>query len=212
MPEKGAAMAEEYREKDRETVEEREKPEAQTEAEETGEYSEEEEYEQIEEREEHTHVCSLCHKVFTEERPAVLTVGGFGTPRYLCEECDDLFYTATKSTDPDEINRAIREIGETMTEANCDDDLTIETVNSLIAGAVDRREKIEAGIYDFSLDEVEESEEDELPEELSETEEDRRKDREDEERARRADNIWGWITLGVIAAAAIAFVLFRFVF
>ena len=155
-------------------------------------------------------ICSLCFRPFFAASADVLTVGGYGTPRYLCPECSMLFEQATRSGDPLRITEACREIGETMTRVNNEDELVLTTVNDLLAAAIERKRKIEDGSYNFADDEAEDEGED-FPEELLESEEDRARDRADEEREKKIDRIWSYISGGVIAAVVI-FLIFYYLF
>ena len=104
------------------------------------------------------------------------------------------------------IREAMERIGKKLANAG-PDDLTLETVDTVLRESAERAAKIKDGSYDFSLDEAEEdSADDSVPEELLETEEDKALDRRDEERSKRFDKIFNWITLAVFLAAAVLIV------
>ena len=154
--------------------------------------------------------CSICEAHITEENPEILSMGGYGNPRYLCTECAETIERMTAGVEYDEIRLATSRIGEKMTAANVDDPVVIRTVGELMAAAKERAEAIREGTYDFSLDEVEEPQF-EITEDLQETEEDRELDRQDREAEAKLDRAmnWAWVGVGI---AFIAFLVWRFFF
>ena len=151
--------------------------------------------------------CVLCESIIIAEEPAILTVGAYGTPKCVCDECRTLLDTATLGRDYERIAEAMDVLGKKMAESTPDAQ-SFEVVSELLADAAERAKKIKAGEYDFSLDESEDEEElDELPEELRETEEDRELDRRDEEREKKFDKIFNYITIGVFGVAAILIIV-----
>lgn len=151
--------------------------------------------------------CVLCEAVITDENPAILTVGAYGTPKCMCGDCQRLLDTATLGREYDKIAEAMEILGKKMAEATPDKQ-SFEVVSGLLSNAAERAKKIKAGEYDFSLDEEESEDElDEIPEELQETEEDREKDKRDEERERKFDKIFNYITIGVFTIAAILIIV-----
>jgi ribosomal protein L11 methylase PrmA len=117
--------------------------------------------------------CCICFSKIESQNAPILTIGKLGNPRCLCPSCERLFDSATLGKTYDEVTEACREIGDTMTRCNADDETVFNEVNSIIAGAMERAESIKDGTYDFSLDEefIEstnaEQIQEELPEELS---------------------------------------------
>ena len=175
-------------------------------------------------------LCCICNKIVDSDTAPILTVGGYGNAKYLCEECATDLDTATSARDFDTIKSAMDSIGEKMGKNNIDDELVIATVGELFIDAKKRAKAIEAGEYDFSredADEVtdteisedtetdaeecgEESEEFDIPEELRETEEDRELDAKEKKSNAFYDKIFNWISLGIIVAAlaAVAYLVF----
>lgn len=152
--------------------------------------------------------CSICKKgIFAENDTPVLTVGGFGNVKYLCEECDSELSTATSGKDVEKINAALDNIGKKLSAANNDDRLVLSTLKEIMKEAGERAEKIKSGEYDFSEEEAEEEVE-EIPEELLESEEDRERDRVESERNKKLDKIMNWIYLAVVLAA-VGFLIYR---
>ncbi len=155
--------------------------------------------------------CSICNaKIDTEDAP-ILTMGAYGTPRYLCEKCAADLDTATLSRDTDEISAAMERIGNKMADSDPDKQ-TYTTVTALMTSARDRAKKINAGEYDFSLDEVSDSEDefDEIPEELAESEEDKAKDVADEEKQKQFDKFYNYVLIGVGIGMAL-FIIWKIV-
>ena len=139
--------------------------------------------------------CSICNVKIDSEEPAILTMGGFGYPRYLCDECAADLDEASLGRDESCIAAAMDRIGKKMLVSDPDRQ-TYTTVTGLMALAHDRALKIRDGSYDFSLDEADDGF-DEIPDELAETEEDKEKDRIDEENAKKFDKIFNYVLIGV---------------
>ena len=151
--------------------------------------------------------CSICKKEIEENTAPILTVGGYGHPRYLCDECSHEIETATLSREVSEIEAAISSISKKLADCGTEDNLTVDTVADIFEEAGERAKKIKEGTYDFSRDECEELEEEGLIEEYSESEEDAALDERDAERAKKADKIFNIISSIVFGAAIIAFVI-----
>lgn len=141
-------------------------------------------------------LCSLCQKQIEEENPAVLSMGAYANPRYLCDDCSGLIERAKGAREYDEIAEALDTLASYMTEHGCDDPYVIEAMDTIMSDASVRASAIKEGVYDFSLDQ-EDGEEYELPEELQETEEDRELDRRDREAEQKMDKFMNWAWVGV---------------
>ena len=170
-------------------------------------------------------LCCICNKFVDSDTAPILTVGGYGNAKYLCDECSTDLDTATSARDFDTIKSAMDSIGEKMGKNNIEDELVIATIGELFIGAKERAKAIEAGEYDFSDEDAEsapevESEETEqsgeeveefdIPEELRETEEDKALDEKDKKNNAFYDKIFNWISIGIIVAAlaAVAYLVF----
>jgi len=152
--------------------------------------------------------CSLCRESVDAESAPILAMGGFGNPRYLCDECASDIECALYERDADKIEESMHRLSKKL-KADTDDKVTMEAVGDIFSKAGERAKKIKEGTYDFSEDTEEESEEfDEIPEELCETEEDRIQDEKDAEKAKRFDRISNWITTGVLLLAAVFFIIY----
>ncbi len=150
--------------------------------------------------------CAVCMAPVTDEA-AILTVGGAGTPRCLCAECEADFDEMTSSLEPDKITDAIVRIGKKMADANVEDRVTFKTATEIMRSAGERAKAIESGSYTDETDGVTEEEAfDEIPEEFRESEEDIAKEEAEAERAKRIDKIVNIICYAVLAAATAAFV------
>ena len=141
--------------------------------------------------------CCMCDANIEREDAPILSMGGGGNPRVLCDRCVELLDTATLGRDFDAIKGAIEEIGSIMAE-NDPDSLTFSIVSSLMVDASKRAKEIKNGTYDFALDEQNDEEGgfDEIPEELRETEEDIQKDKEDEEKLKKFDKFYNYVLIG----------------
>lgn len=152
--------------------------------------------------------CSLCRESVDAESAPILAMGGFGNPRYLCDECASDIECALYEKDADKIEESMQRLSEKL-KADPDDKVTMEAIGDIFSKAGERAKKIKEGTYDFSEDTEEESEEfDEIPEELCETEEDRIQDEKDAEKAKKFDRISNWITTGVLLLAAVFFIIY----
>ena len=156
--------------------------------------------------------CALCGRLPEVDEPAILALGKYGAPRYLCEECEGELDTATLGTEYDKVVDSIDRLGKKATGFGKDDPVTLRTMKSILENAAKRAKAIKEGTYDFALDEDQTCEGyDELPEELRETEEDAELDRRDAESAKKFDKVLNWLWVGVFAGVIIFFLL-KFVF
>ena len=153
--------------------------------------------------------CCICKGDVNEERAAILTMSGYGNPRYICDECDAELSLATGAREISKITEAMDKIGAKMAKNNVDESVVLKTVDGIMKDARERAEKIKSGEYDFSCDEdIKESEEEEIPEELRETEEDRELDRKEAEKNQKLDKITNVICFAMVAAA-IGFLIYK---
>ena len=148
-------------------------------------------------------ICCTCLRRIENEDAPVLTMGGYGTPKLLCDDCAALVETVTRGTNYDEITEAMKTLTARMSASNVDDRYTVATMTNLLAESAERAQQIKEGTYDFALDDVEEEGFDEIPEELRETEEDRLLDEKDAAEAAKFDKIMNWLWVGVGIAAAL---------
>ena len=152
-------------------------------------------------------LCSVCNKKVDSETAAILTIGGFGNPKYICEECDGDFTEATGAKDIEAIKAAMDRISKKITSIDQTDKLVLSTVGDIMEEASKRAKKIQDGTYDFSSETADESEaeSDDIPEELRESEEDKELDRKEAERNKKIDKIINWVSavafLGILGYA-----------
>ena len=153
--------------------------------------------------------CALCGRIPECEEPAVLTMGRYGKPRHLCEECEAQMDTATLGRDYDEIVDAIDTLGKKATGFAANDDVTMSAMRAFLMRSAKRAADIKAGNYDFDVEESSDVDEsfDELPEELLETEEDAELDRRDKEKAKKFDKLLNGLWIGVFTALFVVLVL-----
>lgn len=154
--------------------------------------------------------CCICDTPIAREDAPVLTIGGFGNPKWLCDSCEQLLDTVTLGREYSQISAGLDELGRRMGECG-PDKLTLDTVNGIVSAAAERAREIENGSYDFSLDEKNEDPElDELPPELLESEEDRELDRRDEEKNKKFDKFYNAMLIGSCIAAG-AFIVWKII-
>ena len=145
--------------------------------------------------------CTCLSRIENDDAP-VLTMGAYGTPKLLCDDCAALVETITYGRDYDEIAEAMSTLTDVITKSNADDRKVVATVTEILENGAKRAQQIKEGTYDFALDEVDEGFE-EIPEELQETEEDRLLDEKEAESNARMDKFinWMWIGVGALAGA-----------
>lgn len=152
--------------------------------------------------------CSVCLKLIDTDTAPVLTMGAYGTPRCLCDDCAEQIEIFTRGTDYDKITAAMDEIGERMSRANIDDKMTVSCVTHMLVDAAKRANAIKDGSYDFSLDT--EEEEYIIPDELLESEEDRALDEKEARSKEKMDKVMNWVWLAVLIGTVTFFVLWYF--
>ena len=156
-------------------------------------------------------ICCTCLARIENEDAPVLTMGAYGNPKFLCDDCATLVETMTYGKEYDTVVAAMESLTQRMSTSNVDDRVTVATVTEMLSECAERAQKIKEGAYDFSLDEEKESEGmDEIPEELRETEEDRLLDEKEALANAKFDKFmnWAWIGVGV---AAVGFIIWKFI-
>ena len=151
--------------------------------------------------------CSICKAEIESENPSILTMGGYGNPRYVCEDCDAEIERMLYSREPAEAQDAMKKLGAHMARIGCEDNAVIATMQEMMHRAGERARAISEGTYDFAEDSPEQTEEElvEIPEELQETEEDRALDEKDAEAEKKFDKIMNRAWAGILAAFVIYF-------
>ena len=162
--------------------------------------------------------CSICKREVNAENADIIAVGGYGNPRYICEDCVSVAEKLTYSESAEEIEAAMAELSKRIAASGVDDPVTVRAVNEMFKEAGERAKKIKDGTYVSSAEEKEvlSEQEDvlEVPEELRESEEDKALDEAEKINNRKFDRVLNWIMiiLAAVALAAIAyFVIKRFV-
>ena len=161
-----------------------------------------------------TKLCSICKKEINSEDASILAMGGFGNPKYICDDCAEELDKVVRGQDYDEIMSSMAVISDKISRSSIDDQLTVDTVKSLFSEAKDRAEKIKSGDYDFSLDAIEDDAADDIPEALKETEEDRMLDEEERienekrnEIARKFDLYLFYPLIGAMFIGALTYII-----
>lgn len=156
-------------------------------------------------------LCCICNKKVDSETAAILTIGGYGNSKYICDVCDGDFAEATGAKDIEAIKASMDRISKKLTSSGQTDELVLKSVGEIMEQASSRAKKIQEGAYDFSAEEAEESdEEQQIPEELRETEEDKELDRKEAERSKRFDKIINWVSAALLAGV-LGYVIYRFI-
>ena len=155
-------------------------------------------------------LCSCCNAPVDSENAAILTLGGFGNAKYLCNVCDGYMNSATRGREVAEINGAIDSLTSRMRGAGIDDTFVLKTVESVMKEARARRDSIERGDYDFSSEEESDEAEEQIPEELLETEEDRLADERELQEAKKWDKVITVVS-AVLFSAVVIYFIYRFI-
>ena len=142
--------------------------------------------------------CVICKRPIENEDPAILTMGGYGVPKYICEDCEHTIDAMNESTDTEEVRASCRKLGEALTHGDTGDENVIKTVNSLIADASERAARIDDGSYIPEENAESTDEEFDITEDLKETEEDRLLDEKEAEVNKKINTITTWVSIGVI--------------
>ena len=153
--------------------------------------------------------CCTCLSRIENDYAPVLTMGAYGTPKLLCDDCAALVETITYGRDYDEITEAMSTLTDVISRYNADDRKVVATVTEILENGAKRAQQIKEGTYDFALDEVDEGF-DEIPEELQETEEDRLLDEKEAKSNARMDQFINWMWIGV-GALACAFIIWKII-
>lgn len=155
--------------------------------------------------------CALCGAVPEREEPAILALGNYGYPRYLCEECEAELDTATLGKEYDSVAVAIERLAKKTDSFGKDDKITLKTMKEILEAAAKRATAIKEGSYDFALDEQEPFDDgegfDEIPEELRETDEDKALDEKEAAIGKKLDKFINWFWVIAFAGVAVYFVL-----
>ena len=153
--------------------------------------------------------CVICKRPIEKEDPAILTMGGYGVPKCICEECENTIDLMNESLDSDEVREQCRKLGEALTSGDTGDESVINAVNAIIAEASDKADRIDDGSYTPS-EEPSPEEEFDITEELQETEEDRKLDEEDARIAKITNTVTTWVS-AVIILIAIGFFIYKMI-
>ena len=153
--------------------------------------------------------CSICGKEVSEDA-AILTMGGLGSPRLLCDECEELLDRSLNGKEYGDLAEATDTLAERLEKFGNEDSAVLEKVGELFSQAKERAELIKSGDYDFSAEEAPEEEVEEIPEELRETEEDRLLDEEEAKENKKIDKITT-IICGVAFVAVLVFFIVKFI-
>ena len=151
-------------------------------------------------------LCSICGRNTESETSSILVMGGYGNPKFLCDECAEDFDAATTATDYDTIKAAMDKIGAKLAENNTEDTTVLRAVDGIFTDAGARAEKIKDGTYDFSEDEKVD-EDVEIPEELLESEEDKALDAREAKVNKKIDSIFNWVFAAVFVAVLAYFII-----
>lgn len=140
--------------------------------------------------------CSVCTRDIESDEPAILVMGAYASPRYLCSECEEDFDLLTTAADAELVGKTVEKIYKKLVDSNCTDEIVLEAVDEIKSSTAQR----------ISGETCEQSEEElvEIPEELRESEEDIAEAKREEERAKIFDKVMNI----VLAVALTGFAIF----
>ena len=98
-------------------------------------------------------LCSICSKRVDAEKAPILAMGGFGNPKYLCDECASDIDIAIGARDAEKIEEAMNRISKKLSVTGAENELVVETVKEIFTEAGERARQIKAGTFDFSEEE-----------------------------------------------------------
>ena len=154
--------------------------------------------------------CCLCLSAVNSEEADILTMGGYGTPKYLCPECAKKIDNVLSGRDYDSIVLSLDELNASVIKSNVDNHAVLASITKILADGAERANKIKEGTLDFDKELEEKKEEEfEITEELEESEEDRLLDEKEAVVQKKLDKITS-IVSGVILVAAIAYLIWYF--
>lgn len=155
--------------------------------------------------------CSICAKEITNENAPILTMGGYGIPRYICDECAAQIDVATESENPDEIAEAVESLGKKLSSFD-HDGATAETLTEILYSSAKKCKEIREGTYvkseEDTQDEPDEELLDDIPEEMKESEEDKLLDEKEDKKNKKLEKILNWVS-AIIFGAIGAFFIYR---
>ena len=97
--------------------------------------------------------CCLCSKIIESETADILTMGGYGIPRYLCEECANDLNTVTRGTTSDGIHAAMDRLGKKMSVSDVEDKLVAAPEGMLYTPEeIERRIHFQEQYYDSHVE------------------------------------------------------------
>ncbi len=155
--------------------------------------------------------CSLCLEAVDSEEADILTMGGYGTPKYLCPECAKKIENVMGGRDYDSIVLSLDELNSTVLKNNIDNHAVLKSITEILAKGAERASKIKEGTLDFDdeLAEGESEEEFDITEDLEESEEDRLLDEKEKEVQKKFDKITS-IICGTVFVLALAYMIWYF--
>ncbi len=142
--------------------------------------------------------CCICLTPVSDDSP-ILTMGAYGTPKCLCDDCAAHIENMTRGREYDSIVESMDAITDKMNKSNVDDKVTVTTVTDMLVSSAKRAQEIKSGVYDFALDEIEE-EDYEIPEDMKQTAEERALEEEERRSNEKFDKIMNWVWAAVIVA------------
>ena len=154
--------------------------------------------------------CSLCGKETENNDSQILTLGAYGNPKYLCDECAEDIEEMCSGREYEGIKSAFKRVYDKFAANPILDETVNNTLHSMMSDAQIRANKIKDGTYDFSLDEQEQDGFEEIPEELLETEEDLELDRKERIKNEKIDKVLN-VLFVLIIVAVIGFVAYRLI-
>lgn len=154
-------------------------------------------------------LCSICSVPVDSENASILVMGGFGNPRYVCEECSQDLDLLTESRDAEEIKAAMGRIIDKTSTSAANDDLVYETIKNILNESKIRAESIQNGIFE-EKESKDADADDEIPEELLESSEDAELDAIEAQENIKREKAFDKFVMLPLLLAFIAFLIYFF--
>lgn len=157
--------------------------------------------------------CSLCLEAVDSENADILTMGGYGTPKYLCPECAKKIEDVMHGRDYDSIISSLEELNASVLKSNIDNRAVLEAISTILAKGAVRAKAIKEGKLDFDAELAahDTEEEFEITEDLEELPEDKELDEKEAQQQKKLDKITS-IICGVILLGTLAYLIWYYFF
>ena len=89
-------------------------------------------------------LCAICRKEVDAENAPILSMGSYGNPKYLCDECASDIDLAVTSKNGDEIEAAMQKVSSKLADTGAEDTVVVNALKDIFTAAGERAKKINA--------------------------------------------------------------------